>query len=103
ELLRCVREGVVPDALFRIIWPDMKHVFALEVDRTPPAPQAFARRLFRYQTLGGEAFGVAAFTLLVVGAKTSWVERAEAYAAKLRLVIPVWFSTFKEIESHGSW
>jgi len=103
ELLRLFRECVVPDALFRIGWPDTSNVYALEVDRTPPAPQAFARKLLRYQSLRSQAFGAGAFTLLVVGGKPAWVERARDHARKLGRSVPVWFGVFEDIDSHGAY
>jgi hypothetical protein len=102
ELARRSSQVVVPDALFRVAWPDAAHIFALEVDRTPPAPQMFIRRLLRYQGFGTQVLGVEAFTLLVVGSKALWVERAQQRAGSLGLGLPVSFGMFDAVQADGA-
>ncbi len=45
ELEAGFAEPVIPDALFHISGDSVRQVFALELDRTTPSPQAFARRI----------------------------------------------------------
>jgi hypothetical protein len=92
----------VPDGLFRVSWPDGPQTFALEVDRTPPAPEAFVRRLVRYERGGILAFGVQDFSLLIVGSTPGWVNRARQHAARLRLTQRISFSTFEEVARAGA-
>jgi len=101
ELQVCFRESVIPDALFRVTWGGRGQVFALELDRTTPAAQAFVRRILRYEALEGRAYGVSGFTLLVVGGQAGWLERYRQRLAQHPLRTPVWFATLAEVEGRG--
>jgi hypothetical protein len=96
------KEPVIPDALFQVRWKSGHAVFALELDRTTPAPQAFARRILNYEAMGGAGFGVSGITLLVVGSREGWLERYRQRIAEHPIRIPVWFATIPDVEAKGA-
>ncbi len=106
ELEARFAEPVIPDALFQVSGEHGRQVFALELDRTTPSPQAFARRILNYEVMGGSGYGVSGIALLVVGSREGWLERYRQRIAQHPLRIPVWFATFGDVEAqgaHASW
>lgn len=102
ELEPVFSEPVIPDALFQVQWKTVHGIFALELDRTTPSPQAFARRILKYDVMGGRGYRVAGFALLVVGSSQGWLERYRQRIAEHPIRIPVWFATLPEVEAKGA-
>jgi hypothetical protein len=102
ELEARFAEPVIPDALFQISGENGRQVFALELDRTTPSPQAFARRILNYEAMGGNGYGVSGMTVLVVGSREGWLERYRQRIAQHPIRIPVWFATFGDVEAQGA-
>ena len=102
ELEPQFKEPVIPDALFEVHSRNGHQVFAIEVDRTTPSPQAFVRRILNYEAMGGRGYGVSGFALLVVGSKESWLERYRERVAQHPLRLPIWFAAYPEVEAKGA-
>jgi hypothetical protein len=106
ELEPHFNEPVIPDALFQVRSRSGHAIFALELDRTTPSPQAFARRILNYDVMGGRGYGVSGIMVLVVGSSQGWLERYRLRIAEHPLRVPVWFATLPEVEAkgaHASW
>ncbi len=102
ELEAGFAEPVIPDALFQIKSEGGQQVFALELDRTTPSPQAFARRILNYEAMDGRGYGVSGIALLVVGSSEGWLERYRLRLAQHPLRMPLWFGVHPEIEAKGA-
>ncbi|MGH7489863.1 MAG: replication-relaxation family protein, partial [bacterium] len=101
ELDACFKEPVIPDALFRVRVADRHQVFALELDRTTPAPKAFLRRILNYEAMGGRGYGVSELAILIVGSH-GWLERYRLLVAQHPLRIPLWFASLSDIVTEGA-
>lgn len=97
ELPRRGRAPVVPDALFAVRWADNgQQLFALEVDIQSRSPQAFIKKILRYQGLTsqkGRPLGLAPLLVLAVGRDPRSVERYRLGLGHAGLGARVWFTT----------
>ena len=104
ELRRYASADTVPDARFKISWPEIgERSFALEVEYHTRSPRRFLSKMLRYAaTRTGSLSSVDDTTVLVVGRHPVWLERYLRAMASLSDRHAVWFTTLTELERSGA-
>jgi hypothetical protein len=105
ELPRAGRR-VTPDTLFAVRWDGGAELAcSLEVERHTSGPRTVLTKLLRYvaqRTAAPGVSGGADGPILVVGHDPRRLERCRAALGHLRLPVPVWFATLRDLDAGAS-